>query len=190
MRPSTGRVLYLVLKHKSWLTSNIASATSGVGDPGEYAHQWFTEDLIIAYVVDAPKTIRYLINKDLADLNVSVEELHRIALTNLKRILPAPEIREASGLYQIRCDGNYEASLIFLDEIWNRANFEVRGEIVVAVPARDCLLVAGSGDSEGVRRLSKRAHEVHASASYSVSSKLLVRREGKFVPYRANPCSN
>ena len=152
--------------------------------PQEDAHQCFTEDLIIAYVVDAPKTIRYLTNKHLADLKLSVEQLHRIALTNLKRILPAPEIREESGLYQIHCGGTYEASLLFLNEFWDKRPFRLRGEIVVAVPARDAVLVTGSGYPEGIQRLSELAHEAHASSPYRVTSELLIRREGKFVPYR------
>jgi uncharacterized protein YtpQ (UPF0354 family) len=178
-----------VLEHNSRLRGKTEKATSVGADPGEYAHQRFTEDLIIQYVVDAPKFMLHLTNQHLADLNVSVEELHKIAVTNLIQMLPAPAILEAGGFYRIQTDNNYEASLVFLDDIWDKFPFNVPGEIVVAVPARDSLLVTGSKVPNGVRILSKLAQEVYGNSSYPISSELLIRREGKFVQYGARHSS-
>ncbi len=50
----------------------------------------------------------------------------------------------------LKADGNYEASLILMEEIWTRDNFDVAGDIVVFVPARDVVLVTGSEDIEGL----------------------------------------
>jgi len=178
-----------VLKHKSWLGLKNENATSAGGDPEEDAHQRFTEDLIVAYVVDAPETIRYLTNKNLADLKVSVEELHKQALKNLVSILPAVDIQEANGVYRVRCDGNYDASLVLLDDFWDKWPFKVPGEIVVAVPARDWLLVTGSEFPAGIYRVSMIAQEVVATSLYSVTSRLLIRQKGKFVRYQAKRSS-
>ena len=157
------------------------------GKPTDNCWKRYTEDLIVEYAMDLPKAILFLTNAHLADLKMSVEELHKTAVENLKKLFPAPDMQEANGVYRVTCGGNYDVSLILVDEIWDADAFEVRGEIVVAVPARDCLLVTDSGDPERIRKLSELAGEVQAVAPYSVSSRLLVRRGGKFVPYPVTP---
>jgi ankyrin repeat protein/uncharacterized protein YtpQ (UPF0354 family) len=174
-----------LLKTTSWLKRTSKKPTSAADDPEQYAHKPFIKDLIIMYAVDGPGTIRYLSNKDVVGLNLSVDELHRIAVTNLVRLLPPLSIQEDNGIYTVTCDSNYEASLVLIDEVWDKAHFAVRGEIVVAVPARDRLFVTGSDSAEHIRRLSLLAQEQAAESRYAVSSKLLIRREGKVVPNSA-----
>jgi hypothetical protein len=48
-------------------------------------------------------------------------------------------------------DENYEASILLIDEYWTRKNFDVAGDIVVFVPARNVVMVTGSEDEEGLR---------------------------------------
>jgi uncharacterized protein YtpQ (UPF0354 family) len=167
-----------VLHATSWLEDNIKA-----DDPKQQAHQSITADLVVGYGVDRPRTITYLRNKGLADLNLSVDELHRIAVTNLKRLLPAPTIPEQAGIHRIRCGGTYEPSMIFLDEFWEKLPFTVPGEVVVAVPASGCLYVTGSERPGCIERLHVLAHEVAATYPHAISPGLLVRRLGKFIQY-------
>jgi hypothetical protein len=57
---------------------------------------------------------------------------------------------------------------------------EVRGDYVVAVPARDTLLVTGDDDGEGLRRVRDAVARVYPQAPYRLSNRLFVRRAGKF----------
>lgn len=158
------------------------------GSPNS-VHQSFSEDLVVAYALDARHTMRHLTDKDLGSLKMSVEALHKLALANLKKFFPAPTITEKAGVYQIRCDGNYDASLILLNEFWDKVVLKVRGHLVVAVPARYSLLVTGSGFPEGIQRVSHLAQEVFASCFHTLSPRLFVRRDEKFVPYPATATS-
>ena len=56
----------------------------------------------------------------------------------------------------------------------------ITGDIIVGVPSRETLLVADGANEKAVEQLRKRAQEVFASAPYSLTEKLLVRRGSKF----------
>lgn len=178
-----------VLKYESSSQSEAQAGKSGGPSERDCAKRLFSEDLVVNYVVDTPLYMVFVRNQDVVELNLSVEELHQVALRNLARILPAHEIKQLQGVYQVKCGGYYEGSLLLLDEFWNRATFQVRGDIVVALPARGWLLLAGSEDAGGLRMLSQIAEEVHDNWPYSLSLKLLIRRQGKFVPYSGTPTS-
>jgi uncharacterized protein YtpQ (UPF0354 family) len=52
---------------------------------------------------------------------------------------PVPKI-------EMRAGGQYESSLLLAENIWSSGQIEVDGDVVVAVPAKDALLVTGSGN--------------------------------------------
>ncbi len=176
-----------ILKPRSWLEKELRATAIGANEPNQYFHQDFIDDVIIAYAVDAANTMRYLMNRDLDILGLSAEKLQGTALANLRTLLPAPKIIGERGVYQIICGGNYDLSLIFMDEYWEAPDFRIRGEIVIAVPARDYLLVTGTDCPEGIQRVSMLAEDAISKSPYKVSAKLLVRRNRKFVPYLPTP---
>ena len=76
-------------------------------------------------------------------------------------------------------DGNYEASLLLFDDLWD-GDIKVDGDIVVAIPTRDVLLITGSKNEEGIARLREIVDQVTAEGTYTVSSTLFVYRKGVF----------
>jgi uncharacterized protein YtpQ (UPF0354 family) len=56
---------------------------------------------------------------------------------------------------------------------------------VIAVPARDLLLVTGSQDRAGLEKVRALARKVLAEGSYTLTDQLFVWRGGKFVPFEA-----
>ena len=76
--------------------------------------------------------------------------------------------------------GDYEASLILEESIWTQENFIINGEIVIGVPARDLVLITGSEDEEGIKRLKETIIEVNQTGNHLVSDKLFIWRNGKF----------
>ena len=79
--------------------------------------------------------------------------------------------------------GNYEASLLLLDHVWNGGSLKVQGEIVIGVPARDLLLVTGSENQRGLARIREIAAEVVAESPYALTRELFVYRKGRFVRF-------
>jgi uncharacterized protein YtpQ (UPF0354 family) len=115
----------------------------------------FNDDLIVLYAEDSPKNIRYFSPDDLAKAQIDRKDLRNLACENLKRLLPKIEQHGASGLYMLGAGGDYEASLLLFDSIWSGLKEAVRGDVVVAIPSRDVLVVTGSEDAEGIQKMKK-----------------------------------
>jgi len=50
---------------------------------------------------------------------MEMKDLRLLACANLKRILPKPNIQADNGIWRISAGGDYEASLLLLDDFWN-----------------------------------------------------------------------
>jgi uncharacterized protein YtpQ (UPF0354 family) len=169
-----------VLKSQRWLAGVRSTAPGKAPEP---LTEPFTGELVTVYVEDRQNSIRFLTTRD--DVGDRAK-LHNLALANLNRLLPQIEMRAgADGLWLISAGGDYEASLLLADEIWSSGQIKVDGDIVVAVPAKDALIVTGSHNPAGVARLRKLAAEL-AAGPYGLTSELLVYRNGKFVTFDAN----
>ena len=91
----------------------------------------------------------------------------------------------SEGTYMLVADGSYEASLLLFDEIWtgdiwHDSGLPLSGDPVIAVPARDVLLVTGSRDERGLATLRRIAAEIVASEPYRLTDRLFIYREGRF----------
>jgi uncharacterized protein YtpQ (UPF0354 family) len=113
-------------------------------------------------------------------------ELRALACENLKRLLPKIERHGTGGVYMVTAGGDYEASLLLLDSIWSGGEMEVKGEVVVAIPTRDLLLVTGSKDSEGIEKVKRMVKEA-SSGAYRLTQKLFVYRSGRFEEFTGSP---
>ncbi len=160
-----------------------------VGDrAAEIAHESYNDDLIILYAEDTPRNIRYLGDQELEDLGVDRAGLRAAAIANLDRLLPEVQAQGSDGTYMLIADGNYEASLLLFDDIWSgdlwtTGSLPVTGEVVVAVPARDVLVVTGSRDAEGLAILREIASDVVAGDPYYLTDQLFIYRDGRFRPF-------
>ncbi len=170
-----------VIKDRPWLEeTKTALINRGAEKLPENVYEDFNEDLIILYAEDSPKNVRYFGPKDLAEAQIDRKDLKNLACENLKKIIPKIERHGANGLYMMAAGGDYEASLLLFDGLWNGMKSEVQGDVVVAIPTRDLLVVTGSEDAEGIQRMKKIIEDVTAKGSYRLTKKMFVCREGKF----------
>lgn len=175
-----------VIKDRNWLEeSRQAMVMRGQQDVPLPVHEGYNEELVICYAEDSEKGIRYLQDKDVEEARIAPGELRALAVSNLKRLLADVKAQGGEGLYMFTADGTYESSLILFDELWADGRLEVRGEIVIAVPSRELLLVTGTGNEEGMARSREVAEEVHREgAPYRLSKSLFVYRRGEFEVLR------
>jgi len=135
--------------------------------------------LVIVYVEDSDTRARYLNSRDdVGDRSA----LRRLALNNLGRILPKIEMRQYGEVFVISAGGNYEPSLMLFDELWSGGQIKVDGEIVVAIPARDLLLVTGSNSQSGLRDMRKMIAKA-MEGPHRLTDMLFVYRAGEFVAF-------
>lgn len=173
-----------VIKDKPWLEDIQKSMEErGAKGPMENVHEELNSDLIIVYAEDSPQNIRYFTPKDLEKAGIDPKDLRGLACENLKRLLPKIERYGTNGAYMLTAGGNYEASLLLLDSVWSDIQKDVQGDIVVAIPTRDVLLVTGSDDREGLEKMRQTVQKISKKSAYKLTTKLFVRRDGKFVEF-------
>src|SRR5262245_49698568 len=113
--------------------------------------------LLIAYVVDTGEQLTWVQHHHLAQEGCSEEELHATGIANLTRLASESlEVVQYPNTEMFVClmGGNFEASLILLDDLWDRAFRQcVSGDYVVAIPARDLLAFCDASSESGLTEL-------------------------------------
>jgi uncharacterized protein YtpQ (UPF0354 family) len=171
-----------IIKDRTWMSETLARVRAHPKyQPGqEQVFEPYNDELLIFYAEDLPRGIRYLTEEGVRKWGLQRESLRPLAVRNLRALLPEVQVLGSGGLYLITAGGNYEASLLLFEPFWRERKLEVQGDYVVAIPARDTLLVTGSDDFEGMRRVREAVAQVYPQAPYRLTESLFVRRGEKF----------
>jgi uncharacterized protein YtpQ (UPF0354 family) len=152
----------------------------------EFVTDHLCGDLWIVYAQDLPDRMLTMKASHLSELGLEKSELLHLAVENLSRILPNAERHGDGPWYWLTAGGDYDASLLLIDTIWEQLADSVDGEIVAVVPARHTLLFTGSQSEEGLKAIKQQATETVTAGSYLISETLIVRRGGRWEVYNAN----
>lgn len=141
----------------------------------------FSTTLIITYMVDEPGALVFVRERDV-ERNMR-EDLHTRAVANLRAHAARRKLRfEPSGaLYIAKLDGEHDASLLLLDELWDPGTrvADLDGELVAVVPSRSALIFTGSNTRGGIPEL-RAAIPIDRRV---LSPELLVRRSGAWESF-------
>jgi hypothetical protein len=106
----------------------------------------FSDTLIVQYMIDEPGALVFVRARDVG--SGGQDALHARALDNLRAYTTRRKLRfEARDeVHLARLDGQHEASLLLLDELWDAPTriADPIGELVAAVPERTALLFTGT----------------------------------------------
>lgn len=149
----------------------------------EVLAQRYNEDLMILFVEDTETSMSYLSEGSIEGL-VAQDTLLQFALRNLVANLPDVEKHGDGPVYMLTAGGDYEASLMLLASVWERDNLPAEGDIIVAVPNRDLLLVTDSKSPDGVAKLAELTKKQYEEGSHSVSPNLYRWNGVRFEPYK------
>lgn len=170
-----------LIKDRAWIEDNRRNLKSKQPEL-DFVFEDFNDELVIVYVRDAERRVRFLMSNE--DLGVERGALRQLAVENLRRLRPKIEMHgDADKLAMFNVGGTYEASLLLFDSIWTDGQVKVKGDIVVAVPTRDALLVTGSKNRKGLAALRELAAKFSAEGSNPISDKLFVYRDGQFKKF-------
>jgi uncharacterized protein YtpQ (UPF0354 family) len=103
----------------------------------------FISDLVVTYVVDNGETLQFVQGKHLQAAGIDRAELHRIGLQNLfvKMAHGNFAVHDVGPFHGVTLEGHFEASLMLVDDLWNKVLFKLTPNgACVAVPARDLLI--------------------------------------------------
>lgn len=173
-----------IVKDHGWLEEIRQSMRQMHGTEGQdKVYEDLNGDLVVVYAIDTPSNIAYLNPEELERLDVTREDLRALAVRNLRGLLPGIEVHRGDLVNMITADGNYEASLLLFPDLWEREREKLRGEPVAAVPARDLLLFADSANPDAVAQLKQLASKMRAEATYALTDRLFVLRDGNWLPF-------
>ena len=142
--------------------------------------------LYICYALDGVTSISYLSNEKYAEFDIGDDSLRQFAADNLLRILPDITGYKGDGCYLITGGGDYDASLLLIDDIWDNPKISVKGDFVAAVPARSWLAVTGSEDSLGLKRIREFVKE-YEDFPYPITDRLFIRKNHTWEIYPEDP---
>ena len=173
-----------IIKDRGWL-EEIRQSMQRMGSEKvqENVYEDINDTLVVVYAIDTPSNIAYLNPDELEALGVQRDELRALAVRNLRGLLPGIEVHRGDLVNMITADGNYEASLLLFADLWERERDKLRGEPVAAVPARDLLLFADSANPDAVAQLKQLAAKMRAEATYALTDRLFVLRDGNWLPF-------
>jgi uncharacterized protein YtpQ (UPF0354 family) len=169
-----------VIKDRQWL-DELHNTLKAKGVAQQHLADRFNDELVIVYAQDDPNRMRYLTTQE--DFGLSREELRSLAIANLKRVLPKIEMGRVGDVALMSAGGNYEASLLLIDEIWSSGQIQVNGDIVVAIPTRDALLVTGSRSRSGLKLVRELTAKFKAQGPYELTDTLFRYRDGRFTKF-------
>ncbi|HEY6900866.1 MAG TPA: DUF1444 family protein [Puia sp.] len=142
----------------------------------------YNDELAVCYAIDTKNNIRYMMEKDLDSMHLSMDSLRAKSMRNLARKLTVRREGD-NGIYMWVAGGNYEASLILLKDLWTKEQLPVDGEFVIAIPSRDVVLITGSRNKAGIQKLTEFTKKTFDGGAYSVSPALFHWDGKKFARY-------
>jgi len=183
-RPVDRSHIVPVVKSRQWIADYAAlMKEQGHGAEAVAVHDALNAELVVVYAEDRDKTYRFLVAADLKRLDLDRDDLALLARENLVRLAPPPELYSGPYAHGIRIDGNYEASLILYPEWWEDRPVKVDGDYVVALPARDILMITGSNNEAGIAQLRALARQTVEKGDHTIVETLFVFRDGRFTRF-------
>jgi uncharacterized protein YtpQ (UPF0354 family) len=149
-----------------------------------YIAEPFAGDIWIVYARDMKRGIAYLLPEDLPQMHMGLGDLRQVAVRNLGNRLPPVKRYGGGPVFMMVAGGDYEASLLLLDDIWDAQQEVVDGDILVAVPCRDLLVMTGTNSVEGKQKMHMMIDDAWQKGIYPVSKSVLLRKDHQWQVYR------
>ena len=134
--------------------------------------------LLALYIVDDDDEFTYVQNAHIDNAGLTPRELHALGCANLGHIAKAGmRVVPHGAIHAVFLDGNFEASLILVEHLWQDTLAEFVDEgFTVALPARDVLAFCDSSASQGIEELREVVGRVYPGGDHLISERLY-RRE-------------
>jgi len=141
--------------------------------------------LLVSYLSDDGKNFSYIQNRDIEELKLNEQQLHEYGIYNLSLKLNSKmEIRQTEGIYAVLLDGNFEASLLLVDELWDNSLKKLTPNgAVVCIPCRDILAFCDKDSKEGITQLNTIISRIWDKGDHLISNKLFIRNNKAWIKF-------
>jgi uncharacterized protein YtpQ (UPF0354 family) len=116
----------------------------------------FAHELAIFYGIDTGYGYQLLQNRDLSN-EITIDKIHDAALANMARsIADTMQVQgDPKNVMMLTNGGNFEATMMMTDFLWEQLQPVVNDTICVAIPAKDLLFIAAKNNPAGRESLRK-----------------------------------
>lgn len=164
----------VVLRTSQYVQS--AQGSVGGSGPAQIQPRPFVEGLVALPVIDTPRAIRMLGDKDNERLGLTAQEVFDLGLENLRRSQkPLMEVAKVAGggqFGQLVGDSFYPSRLLLLDT-WAPLAKEQGGVLVVAIPATDAVFYISEDTPIAIDALRALVKNIQSRAPNRLSSAVL-----------------
>ena len=129
-------------------------------------------NLKIFYAIDQGDSVSLIMQEELPE-GYSVQDIHKISSQNLENNIEYHFNKlNFEGGYGLLADGDYEASSIILDNIWNWISDELEDDIIVGIPTKDLVMMTPLSDTNGIINLASAISDVFEDGDHLLSKSL------------------
>lgn len=152
------------------------------------AYRPFLADLIIAYVIDEGQSVTYMNEEHLDRWRISEQELHELALENLRqrtheRVRYTVAGEGERSLFIFNSGDGYDATRILLSDVLASWARQIPETLVIGIPNRDFLIAFSDADDEILRSI---AHQIQADSArfeHGLTDQLFTFAAGRITEY-------
>ncbi|KRG10448.1 DUF1444 domain-containing protein [Staphylococcus sp. NAM3COL9] len=153
-------------------------------DGNAFVIEEHTAETNIYYVVDLGKSYRLMDEKMLESMKLSKQQLKEMALFNVRKLENKYTTDEVKGniFYFINSNDGYDASRILNTTFLNEIQDQCEGEMLVAVPHQDVLVIADIRNKTGYDVMAHLTMEFFTKGLVPITSLSLGYDRGHFEP--------
>lgn len=136
------------------------------------------EDLNCLYAIDTEDVLEIIQGRHLGEWNINKDRLHTLALENFRSLIVQKMATQgdANGIMFI-VDGNLEAGLVLIDEIWTQLQEQIGEEVVITVPSRDVIMATGKSNRTMIDKFKENSKQILLTGGHPLSKNLFIRKD-------------
>ena len=143
------------------------------------------DDLNCLYVYDNESGLEIILESELNKLSITKDELHEIAMSNYRQLVSQRLNAQNNGeAFWFILDGNLEAGLVLVDEIWDQVEGHLNEEIVICVPSRDVIIATGKSNENVIADFTEKAKQILTTGDHPLSNNWFIRKDKQWNVFR------
>ncbi len=182
---SVGEFLVRAVACVKVASTEVAGQAVHVDDEQSPVIDLLDNGLMVVYLVDEGDRLVYVQHRHVNQIGANPRGLMDFGLVNLERLASSGlKLIQHGAIHGFQLDGQFEASLILLDKLWDQALSHLTPHgAVVAIPARDVLAFCDAASASGIAELQALAERVTESCDHLLTPQLFRRVDGEWHPY-------